>query len=97
MIYLMRYLSDYYNLLMGQGQTKQEKNLTGNFGSSLYEKKLPEGEKFFGFHNDSNICYALSPLQVLYNIKIFRQEVIKFKSNSIKSKDYVLLALQNLF
>jgi ubiquitin C-terminal hydrolase len=57
---------------------------------SKYESNLPESEKLLGFHNDSNICYANSAIQVLFGLKSFRKIILDFKPYQ-KEKDYFIL------
>jgi ubiquitin carboxyl-terminal hydrolase 12/46 len=60
------------------------------------DEKLPEGDKYFGFVNDSNICYANSAIQVLFHCQTFRKLVLSFKPFN-KQKDYLVNELQELF
>ena len=55
----------------------------GRLGGPSHDEKiealLPEGEKYFGFVNDSNICYVNSVIQVLFHCKIFRDLVLSYR------------------
>ncbi len=40
------------------------------------EQEFPEKEKFIGFLNKNNICYANSVTQCLKNSKLFKKNVL---------------------
>ncbi|TNV77791.1 hypothetical protein FGO68_gene10338 [Halteria grandinella] len=67
---------------------------------SKEDSRLPEGERYFGFVNDNNICYANSAIQILYHCKRFRQKVISYqipKSTQKDAQPLLILELQELF
>ena len=58
--------------------------------------KFPENEKYLGFENDSNICYANSAVQVLYHSIPFREQVLLWKPSNTQ-KYYLINELHDLF
>ena len=53
--------------------------ITGSDAKEDISAKLPEGERYFGYVNDSNICYANSAIQVLYHCQSFRRAILSYK------------------
>lgn len=72
---------------MGKGHSKVEK--------ALGETAIPEEERFFGFENFGNTCYANSVLQALYYCPAFRHAVMSHPSTP--GEDNLLTTLADLF
>ena len=69
--------------------------------SSKLEKALldfPEGERYFGFENFGNTCYANSVLQSLYFCRPFRENLLQYAAKlPAGSEDNLLNCLADLF
>lgn len=69
--------------------------------SSKLEKALvdfPEGERYFGFENFGNTCYANSVLQSLYFCRPFRENLLQYAAKLPKdADDNLLTCLADLF
>lgn len=69
--------------------------------SSKLEKALlefPEGERYFGFENFGNTCYANSVLQSLYFCRPFRDRLLQYAASLPKdAEDNLLTCLADLF
>ncbi|KAL3139205.1 Ubiquitin carboxyl-terminal hydrolase 4 [Trebouxia sp. C0010 RCD-2024] len=69
--------------------------------SSKLEKALlefPEGERYFGFENFGNTCYANSVLQSLYFCRPFRENLLQYRAKLTNdSDDNLLNCLAELF
>lgn len=69
--------------------------------SSKLEKALldfPEGERYFGFENFGNTCYANSVLQSLYFCRPFRENLLQYAAKQPNgSEDNLLNCLADLF
>ena len=69
--------------------------------SSKLEKALlefPEGERYFGFENFGNTCYANSVLQSLYFCRPFRDRLLQYAASLPKdADDNLLTCLADLF
>ncbi|DBA83770.1 hypothetical protein WJX77_007460 [Trebouxia sp. C0004] len=69
--------------------------------SSKLEKALvdfPEGERYFGFENFGNTCYANSVLQSLYFCRPFREKLLQYAAKLPKdANDNLLTCLADLF
>ena len=73
---------------MGGSSSKLEKSL-GDF---------PEGERYFGFENFGNTCYANSVLQSLYFCRPFRDRLLQYAASLPKdADDNLLTCLADLF
>lgn len=79
---------------MTQAMKQVNQMITGS--DKEESSKLPEGERYFGFVNDSNICYANSAIQVLYHCQRFRRAVLAYKVPKTP-KDSLVGELQELF
>ena len=70
-------------------------------GNSSKEKALhefPENERYFGFENFGNTCYANSVLQSLYFCRAFRENLLQYQPKlSNDSDDNLLNCLAELF
>lgn len=69
--------------------------------SSKLEKALaecPDDERYYGFENFGNTCYANSVLQALYFCRPFRERVLAYASTIPKDADEdMLTSLADLF
>lgn len=73
---------------MGGSSSKQEKALL----------EFPEGERYFGFENFGNTCYANSVLQSLYFCRPFRENLLQYQAKlTNESDDNLLNCLAELF
>ena len=70
-------------------------------GNSSKEKALhefPENERYFGFENFGNTCYANSVLQSLYFCRAFRENLLQYQAKlTHDSDDNLLNCLAELF
>lgn len=70
-------------------------------GNSSKEKALhefPENERYFGFENFGNTCYANSVLQSLYFCRAFRENLLQYQAKLTNdSDDNLLNCLAELF
>lgn len=70
-------------------------------GASSREKALhefPENERYFGFENFGNTCYANSVLQSLYFCRAFREHLLQYQAKlTSNSDDNLLNCLAELF
>ena len=73
-----------------------EKELEKKSQTEKYLLNFPPEEKYLGFENDSNICYANSAMQVLYHCKAFREQVVNWKPCNTQ-KYYLINELADLF
>jgi ubiquitin carboxyl-terminal hydrolase 12/46 len=69
--------------------------------SSKLEKALaecPDDERYYGFENFGNTCYANSVLQALYHCRPFRDRVLQYASTLPRdSEETLLTCLVELF
>lgn len=73
-----------------------EKELEKKSQTEKYLLNFPPEEKYLGFENDSNICYANSAMQVLYHCRAFREQVVNWKPCNTQ-KYYLINELADLF
>ena len=60
-------------------EQQADKDLEKKSETEKYLLSFPPDEKYLGFENDSNICYANSAIQVLYHCRTFREQVVNWK------------------
>lgn len=73
---------------MGGSNSKLEKALL----------EFPEGERYFGFENFGNTCYANSVLQSLYFCRPFRDRLLQYAASLPSgAEDNLLTCLADLF
>lgn len=81
---------EFFKRILGIDRSGGEANVVGNSNQKKsqlpqgptsvvdsYIEKLPEGDKYFGFENETNtMCYANSAIQVLFHCRLFRARLL---------------------